>query len=393
MATWLTKNVDGAEIYLLSQYWQENESYYRSFGWHSASMLWDIPMMNNKFKRLCISVINLLKVIVKILWPRVPRSHSDTVRLYKKCDIILDAGGWSLYSSNKYRFYLGLYQHLFNLYAGKLLGKKVVIAPQSIGPLYRRQDIWCVRKVLSILDKVYVREDISLRLLNDMGVDCSLAPDCAFLGGFSQVKSQNLRSVIDEIQQEQYVKIGLTVLNWSWAAPRRVDQNTGMNSYLESIRDALFVLHKDRKVKVYLYSHADVEHTVSDHTVSKEMEELLMGAGVPVEVMSPKYTASDLYHLYEKMNLMVGSRMHSSILSLMAGIPTVNLAYQPKAVGVFDYAGLNQYVLDAYSFSSDDLLITMRICLDEVKEVKIRVRASVNAATAECSAAFSNMLG
>ena len=391
-AKWFERNVKDAEIYLLSQYWEDNEAYYDEFGWESVPMLWDIPMTSNKVRRLLLAGGKFMGMLFALLFVRKRRSTHDANWLYKNCDLLIDAGGGALYSSNQYVFYLGLYQHLVNLFAGVLCGTKVVIAPQSIGPLYRWHDIVAVKYVIRKLDVVFVREKISKEFLEQLKVPCELAPDCAFLGAYLREVTQEADKLCQAINCADHLKIGLTVLNWNWAAARGLDSEEGMATYLRKIAKTMKLIAEGRELKVYLYSHADVEHTVSDYVVSCEMASLLEGEGVEAQVVSPEFTASDLHHLYSEMDVIVGSRMHSCIISLMAGTPVVALAYQPKSLGVLSLCGMEDHVCDAYSFEVDDLFERVNFCINDLESQEENVSRCADEIQHQVDDAFTRMM-
>jgi polysaccharide pyruvyl transferase WcaK-like protein len=51
--------------------------------------------------------------------------------------------------------------------------------------------------------------------------------------------------------------------------------------------------------------------------------------------------------LLGRMDLVVGLRLHSLILSAAMGVPVVGLNYDPKIEGFMEYAGMEDYVSDA----------------------------------------------
>ena len=54
-----------------------------------------------------------------------------------------------------------------------------------------------------------------------------------------------------------------------------------------------------------------------------------------------------LIGLLGRMDLVVGLRLHSLILSAAMGVPVVGLNYDPKIAGFMEYAGVEDYVSDA----------------------------------------------
>ncbi len=360
----------GARVYFLSQFWRENEDYYGALGIRSAPPLWDIPMDDNKVRRLGTSVLSMGALLGRLRETRrdqpavAPTENEvslegifrdaagDTLPLYQDATLIIDAGGGSLFSSNRYRFYLGLYQHLFNLWIGKRLGKPVIAAPQSIGPLHRPHDLAAVRSVLGALDVVMIREPISARLVRSLGVPFHQVHDAAFLGNYLGAPSP----AVDEKLVRRTgdgPNVGVTVLDWGWTMRAPGRSAPAMDAYLRKLAMALARLGAGR---VHIYPHVTASHGDSDLDASIKLHHLLQLSGTEAVLHDMEgCSLSDRCHLYGQMDVFIGSRMHSCIIAMLQGVPTVGLAYQPKTRGVFQWLGLERFALDIRTFSVDQL--------------------------------------
>jgi colanic acid/amylovoran biosynthesis protein len=56
------------------------------------------------------------------------------------------------------------------------------------------------------------------------------------------------------------------------------------------------------------------------------------------------------------MDLFLGTRMHSNILALSMGVPTVAISYQKKTDGIMEMLELSDYVLDMANLATCDIL-------------------------------------
>lgn len=349
----------GSEVVFLSQFWQENAAHYERLGFGSAPPLWDIPMDGNKARRLARSLGSFAALSRALAaGPRQP-ARPGTLALYRRAALIMDAGGGSLFSSNRYPFYLGLYQHLFNLLAGARLGRPVVAAPQSVGPLHRRHDLRAVQAVLRQLDVVMVREPLSAALLRQLEVPHELVPDAAFLGNFIDAPSP----AVDRILERRVaggLNVGVTVLDWRWAATTRAAP--AQEAYLRKIVLALARLARRpgaAPLRVHVFPHVTAGHGDSDSVASERLHHLLHLARVEAVLHPLDCSLSDRCQIYGGMDLFIGSRMHSCIFAMLRGVPTVGLAYQPKTIGTFGWLGLDRFALPAGSFSPDQLYLLL----------------------------------
>ena len=71
------------------------------------------------------------------------------------------------------------------------------------------------------------------------------------------------------------------------------------------------------------------------------------------------YDQSELKGIISLCDFFIGSRMHSCIAALSQGIPTVGIAYSKKFIGVFESAGVGEFVIDARLCDKRDALETL----------------------------------
>ena len=385
-----------AQVVFLSQFWQENEAHYRRQGIRSAPPLWDIPMDDHKLRRLGLATRSLALLMerarggINDLWDRPPGGLAgETLQLYRDATLIIDAGGGSLFSSNRYRFYLGLYQHLLNLWMGKRLGKPVVAAPQSIGPLHRPHDIAAVRSTLAQLDSVMVREPISARLLRSLGVRCQLVHDSAFLGNYlGDAPTDAIRGALGRLGG-QGRDIGVTVLDWGWTTRTPQRSSPAMDAYLRKLAMAFQRLGGCR---VHILPHVTASHGDTDLDPSIKLHHLLQLAGVEAVLHELDCSLADRCQLYGKMDLFVGSRLHSCIIAMLQGVPTVALAYQPKTTGIYDWLGLGRFALPIRSFSVDQLHLLLHTMAGDAGGHRASFGAAANHARQNVEQGFERLI-
>ena len=127
--------------------------------------------------------------------------------------------------------------------------------------------------------------------------------------------------------------------------------------------------------------------------MSRALCERLAGRVAAVELVDEDLVAADLKQVYGACDLVVGSRMHSTILAMLAGVPTIGLAYQPKTTGVFEQLGLADWVLDIAGFAPADLSARLRRMAENRQRLRDHVRASTAQARARVEAAFRREIG
>lgn len=348
-----------AEIYLASQYHIDNKEYYESEGYKSIPQLLDIPMGRNKINRLILSFISLSKVFLYLLLYKLGfRNLNTSFNRYLNSNAILDAGGGSFFSSTKYKFYLGLYQHIFNLYLPHLLKKKIIIAPQSFGPFFNRHDEFFVAKALRSFHTVMAREAISAEWCDKRNIKHEFVPDIVL----SNYDDSFIRSF-----RIENVRIGVTVMNWSWAIEN--SNQKSIDSYISKVSQSIKNISMIYNVSVVLIPQVTASHGDSDMETTIMIEELLNNLGIETKIADHNLKSSDMQSIYEEVDIFIGSRMHSCIFALNKSTPTIALAYQHKTLGTFTAIGLEKFVLPIDNFSCSDMENHLKYVIENYTEV------------------------
>ncbi len=88
-----------------------------------------------------------------------------------EADLVIGLGGGYLNGSTTVAGTLSVFFLLLPLMLATRLRRPTVLAPQSYGPFGRRTQVRLVRSCLNRVDRIVVREDVSLDLLSSAGVD------------------------------------------------------------------------------------------------------------------------------------------------------------------------------------------------------------------------------
>jgi len=383
MMSYIREVAPDSRIVLLSNFSSENRPYYAACNAESAPHLWDIPMDDAKLRRLVRAVKAMLGIGFGAM--HLPGANSQTMKLYRQCDAVIDAGGGSLYSSNRHKFSLGLYQHLFNLWFGKKIGKSVLIAPQSIGPFNSDRERNSTAHLLRMLDCVMIREKISSSFLREYNVPHVLVPDIAFLGNFVIPASQAAKHYTALLPDKQQMRVGVTVLDWRWAKPGLSNNDEGekqISRYLDAISSALISVAKTTQLHVSIFPQVTAGYGDTDLGISQRLMKMIEGHVTTVKVAEGDWTPSDLCHMYGEMDAFVASRMHSAIFAITRGVPTLALAYQPKTIGTFELLNLGQYAKDCMKVTGEEIASHLHAVVND----RAGERTKFTAAAAEAKA-------
>lgn len=261
---------------------------------------------------------------------------------YQWADVVVSCGGGFLLS---HRFSVALMQHLVQIKTAFDYGKPVVIYSQSIGPFYNTYMQKLAKEILDKVDHIFLREAVSMRWLEKIGCrnkNVRLVPDSAFSMG--EVSSPRIDRLMEEMRASHDGPIiGFTVRDWNF--PEVMDTEAYRSKYIASIRHAIQFIHQAYKGKVLLMPQVLGPNDFNDDRIISR--EVLAGIDARIaELLAFDFHPRELKYLYSKMDMFVGTRMHSNIFALSTHIPTVAINYEHKTRGIMEMLGLHDYVVD-----------------------------------------------
>lgn len=286
------------------------------------------------------------------------KEHRPLIEAYYTANTIVSCPGNFIYS----RAHLGglpLLSALTPLFFAWLAGKPFWMAPQTIGPLWRKWERWLVRLVLQRAQFILLRDPLSASLLDHLGIPPTkyrILPDLAFL--FEDADYERAQRLLKQFGDLDSMnpRLGITVLNWSAQHPRFQRQDLYERSVADLI-DAFLCDHPQGHVFLFPQVWGPTEAD-DDRIPAHRIQELLKHhpAVHRVHVVCEPHPPSVLRAAYQQMDLFVGSRLHSNIFALTCGVPVIAIAYQDKTHGVMRMLGLSEWVLDINSITSETLV-------------------------------------
>lgn len=210
----------------------------------------------------------------------------------------------------------------------------LVFLTQSVGPL--RGPTWAIRRLRRVLEYatiVMARDTRTTELLYRIAPNANvvLAPDMAF-------------ALADEIQPVQpsdrrldgATRVALSVREWRHFTD--TSYQAGMEQYRRSLADAVTRLVREQQAYVTFVSTCQgiAEYPYDDSRVAAQIvEKLDPDVASNVEVDRAFIPPMELVQKFSSFDVVVSTRMHGAILSWIAGIPVVAIAYESKTADLF----------------------------------------------------------
>ena len=220
----------------------------------------------------------------------------------------------------------------------------IFVSSIGIGPFSTKKQQNAAIATLKKCDFVSFRDKRSLEYLKNAGHPAAYASvDPVFLlpevETFEQLKAQK------KLQQ----RIGICVIDYRITGCSRKD-------YLNYLKDLKNLIHDlaAAKKEIMLFSSE-----VQDYeTIETLYVEFLKDPQVNVVFVKEK---EDLLALYQSLNLVIGTRMHSMIVAVSQFVPIIGLSWQQKVVEMFKNLGIEEDVLAIADLSKKREILSKKI--------------------------------
>ena len=282
-----------------------------------------------------------------------------TVKEIRKADAVFVKGGGFLHSYGSITDAYLMYYLTYHIRLALALGKRVIILPNSIGPLKNRIAKNIVLKCLQECALVTVRENISKKCLEDLGIESAYFPDLGFY----------LRPV--EQEMSSYLKKhGVPIDTKKVVITLRPYRFNGSSNHHELYKNYLFGVKNlvDYLVN-YGYHVTFMAHTLgpsaheNDSVAITEVLSLLRGKTLSAVTFIEDYNLNcrDIEKIYSYYDYMVGTRFHSVIFSLNMYVPSIAISYGGnKGNGVMKDLENNEFSVDMDKIHANTLIEMFR---------------------------------
>ena len=284
--------------------------------------------------------------------------------------------------------------------AAILIGKKLILLPQTYGPFDSRLSRSIARFIISRAACVcsrdragidYVRELMGDRINQDSLVFC---PDVAFK--LDSIKPENIDIQPPLEEGSNKPLIGINVNGLMYHGGYTQDNMFGLKiDYKALIVNLVKKILKDTDARILMVPHTfgPSGNVNSDPDASNKVIDALDGSlKTRVHMLNREYDQSQLKGVISLCDFFIGSRMHSCIAALSQGIPTIGIAYSKKFIGVFDSIDSGDTVLDARSLDEETIIVKILDCFEKRHQLSIDAKEKVAEAQARIKSVFQKLV-
>jgi polysaccharide pyruvyl transferase WcaK-like protein len=292
---------------------------------------------------------------------------SQTSRVMKRAKAMLDISGGDsftdLYGPARFR------ARTFSKKYAAEFSVPLILLPQTYGPFVKPESIRLVKELMPRCALAYARDRYSFETMKELlGANFDpqrhkLGVDAAFI---LHVQPPDL-STEPELQAPQPKEVfGFNVSGLIFNDREEASSRYGISiDYPRAMKAIVEHVLKESDGEVWLIPHVLSKHKFdyeSDAYASTRLRESLAPEfRGRVRVLSGNYDQCTAKGFIGKTSWFCGMRMHATIAGLSTCVPTVNVAYSDKSLGVFESAGQGDKVLDARRMDTDDLIGKLKL--------------------------------
>ncbi|MFZ5858182.1 MAG: polysaccharide pyruvyl transferase family protein [Chloroflexota bacterium] len=330
---------------------------------------------------------------------RLDRAARDA---FRRADTVLWAVGLDMQDDSSLVRMMYLWV-AFRLY--RALGLKIVCLFQGAGPVATRAGRVVARGVLSQVDTFVARDPGTYALIEKLNPRTKriLAHDAIFLPGLEEDVE---RDAIPSLQTDGRPVIGINIRQWFHFASSilpyqfsrekyRQRSEARMQELIRSTTELIASLRDRQRARVLLISAYQKDVLPwEDDLPWLERVQANFAADDEVQLVNMAVTMPEYYDLMSRLDLMIGMRLHSSLVALRFGVPSINLSYTLKGGDILRHLGLPDSVADLKGFigSPKDVLERAESMLANREAEAAKVRAAVAKAIEENMEVLKNLV-
>lgn len=250
-------------------------------------------------------------------------------RVYKKLSksdkVIVSAGGYihDFYGYTKRIKTLDFIHNHFKI--------PYYIFSQSVGPFWETENFTDLKRIFRNAKHIILREKYSLNHLKNIGYEghnITVTNDVAFY------LTKNLAK--QSTKNKTLKNIAINFRAWKYDTASK-----------DNLQKAIMLCNKlidDGYRLTFLSTCQGVAGYVDDSKFAKKIVEKLPNEKQSqCTILENKFSLNELIERLSTLDGYIGMRLHGAILSLLAGIPALNIAYEDKTIGIFSTMGIDDF--------------------------------------------------
>ena len=312
--------------------------------------------------------IGLLRLGVNPDQPWLPRRAREMAVALSQADFAVSVGGGFWTDSAK----RAVYMHLFQVMCALITGLPVVCLGQSIGPFRKSFRSRLVGRILGRSAAIVLREQESLSVVRDLGIDLRkvhLGADMAF------ALAEPLEEAVLNRRPRSPMRIGVTARKWLF--PRSTDARQAQESYERILIAAIDELVERYDADVVFLPQVIGPAGDDDRIVQSRIAGQLKHSARATVLREDLSPAELVRYIGGELDLVIATRFHSAIFTMLANVPVVAIAYEHKTTGIMKAMGLSEWVIPIEQVDVPSLMQCCAAVCADYGAIKARLNDAV----------------
>jgi polysaccharide pyruvyl transferase CsaB len=273
------------------------------------------------------------------------------------------------------------------------LRRKTLIWGVSVGEIWRSETRQYIKKVLDKAGMIVVRDQRSRHILKDLEVEkaANLASDLA-LAATSQYRANEN----SPLKSSSKPAIGISFRDIA----RRISfiQEVDAQAFQKTMAKIVDGLIEEFEAEVHVVPfqsypksyRAEKKPSPDDYVSSLAMLNHSQYAN-DVHIYDYLPNLGDLLNVFESMDLVIGTRLHSLILAAAIGVPIIGIAYDPKVNSFMQEVNQDRFCFSIEKLSSRNLLKHVGYILKNNNDVREDLRLALQAYQQPDASTYTNL--
>ncbi|MBW4557549.1 MAG: polysaccharide pyruvyl transferase family protein [Trichormus sp. ATA11-4-KO1] len=283
---------------------------------------------------------------------------------YSSADLVVSTGG--TYLIEKYSLKARIFDYKMTL----MLRRPLVFFTQSLGPFNKIKNQNIFRKIFNKSTLVMLRDEASYDNLKQINANLNkvlISSDVVFsftddVGFHKDIYKKNVSS--------SRVKIAISVRYWNHFT--KVSQKDGFTNFVEVMSEVTqYLIEKYNAEITYISTCQGIpEYWTDDSKVAEEIINLLPNQiQKQVHLNKDFHSPKKLVGIIRNYDVVIATRMHMAILSLIAGTPVFPIAYEFKTKELFRRLGMDEWVQDIETINKEVIITSLDDFLIKLPEI------------------------
>lgn len=341
----------------------------------TGSLLWYLLSSvreSNPLTRVLVPSLGILGIVwylllykLKVVKKPYGRLLSKNIRTFMKenheTDMVIACGGGYLRTANgSVHDSILLFVTCLNFMAAKYMGKSVYLYSQSIGPVHGRLQEAMLNFSLNRVDLIEPREDVSMKYLRQHKISAPIvatADPALLLGDFATFNEASATL------EPGRLHVGVTVRKW-------FKTRAELYAYETAVAANIDYLIREHNAQVFYIPQVIAENFGDDdRIIAHEVWEKVENKK-DFTVIDKDLHPFEIIGLCGKMDIFIGTRMHSNIFSLISHVPVVAIEYEHKTRGIMRGLNLEELTIDIREVTPE----TLREKIDLLLQNRVRFK-------------------